>query len=66
MDGEHLDSLVELWKDYDPRATGFITYKDFVFLVYELPPPLGIKRSDFFTKIREKEEEENEVTVKPQ
>jgi hypothetical protein len=35
--------LIEKWSDYDKNATGWITPKDLVFLIYELPPPLGRK-----------------------
>lgn len=32
---------MNLWQDYDPYATGFINLKSLVFLLFELPPPLG-------------------------
>jgi hypothetical protein len=31
------------WSDYDPEGTGFITFEDLIFLLFELPPPLGFK-----------------------
>jgi len=37
--------LIDYWQEYDPDATGWITMQDLVFLLYELPQPLG-KRSN--------------------
>lgn len=42
--GDEIERLIEYWQDYDNDATGWITLMDLVFLLYELPPPLG-KRS---------------------
>lgn len=42
-----IDKLTEFndyWLEFDPDATKFISMRDLVFLLYELPPPLG-KRS---------------------
>ena len=36
-----MDELIDLWQDYDPNATGWISIKKLIFLLYELPPPLG-------------------------
>jgi hypothetical protein len=44
VQGDEIERLIELWQDYDNDATGYITMQDLVFLLYELPPPLG-KRS---------------------
>jgi len=33
--------LIQMWQDYDPKATGWIDPQDIAFLVYELPAPLG-------------------------
>lgn len=41
VQGEEIDELLNLWCDYDPSATGYISTKSLVFLLYELPPPLG-------------------------
>eukprot|EP00352_Strombidinopsis_acuminata_P000441 CAMPEP_0176348518 /NCGR_PEP_ID=MMETSP0126-20121128/7929_1 /TAXON_ID=141414 ORGANISM="Strombidinopsis acuminatum, Strain SPMC142" /NCGR_SAMPLE_ID=MMETSP0126 /ASSEMBLY_ACC=CAM_ASM_000229 /LENGTH=70 /DNA_ID=CAMNT_0017697357 /DNA_START=1236 /DNA_END=1448 /DNA_ORIENTATION=+ len=38
---EHFDTLLDLWGDYDPDATGWIKPQEIVFLLYELPAPLG-------------------------
>lgn len=45
VQGDEIEILTELWQDYDPAATGWISMKDLVFLLYELPAPLG-KRSN--------------------
>jgi hypothetical protein len=34
-----IEKLVELWKDYDEQATGWINTTDLAFYLYELPPP---------------------------
>jgi len=41
---EHYSQLIEKWADYDKDATGWITPKDLAFMIYELDPPLGLKR----------------------
>ena len=38
---EHVSILVEKWAEYDPKATGWISVTDLVFLLYELPEPMG-------------------------
>lgn len=38
--------LIDLWQEYDPQASGWITMTDLVFLLYQLPPPLGSKNLD--------------------
>mmetsp|Transcript_15907 Transcript_15907/g.24542 ORF Transcript_15907/g.24542 Transcript_15907/m.24542 type:complete len:113 (+) Transcript_15907:6851-7189(+) len=47
VQGDEIEQLIDRWQDYDPNATGWITMRDLVFLLYELPPPLG-KRSNRF------------------
>lgn len=47
VQGDEIEQLIDKWQDYDQMATGWITMKDLVFLLYELPPPLG-KRSEKF------------------
>ena len=39
--GENIELLIDLWMEYDHEATGWITMTDLVFLLYQLPPPLG-------------------------
>ena len=38
---DEINKLVELWSEYDPKATGWIDVTNLVFLLYELPKPLG-------------------------
>jgi hypothetical protein len=42
VSGDQIDILVEKWRDYDVNATGLISYREFLFLLYEVPPPLGL------------------------
>jgi hypothetical protein len=42
VSGDQIDFLIEKWKDYDYNASGLISYQDFLFLLYEVPPPLGL------------------------
>jgi hypothetical protein len=42
VSGDQIDFMVEKWKDYDTNASGLISYQDFLFLLYEVPPPLGL------------------------
>lgn len=42
VSGDQIDFLIEKWKDYDTNASGLISYQDFLFLLYEVPPPLGL------------------------
>jgi Ca2+-binding EF-hand superfamily protein len=41
VSGDELDQLISLWEEYDPNATGWISVENLVFLLYELPKPLG-------------------------
>ena len=41
VSGDQIDILIDRWKDYDKNASGLISYKDLIFLLYEVPPPLG-------------------------
>ena len=47
VQGDEIEALIDLWQDYDPYATGWITMNDLVFLLYELPPPLGKRINKF-------------------
>lgn len=42
--GSQVDQLIELWSDYDPKATGWLTVEGLAFLIFELPPPIGLGR----------------------
>jgi hypothetical protein len=52
VSAEMLDDLVDTWVDYDPEATGWISVKDLIFLVYDVREPLG-KRTLFETEVKE-------------
>jgi len=41
IEGDDVQTLVEAWKEYDPKANGWITVLDFICLIIELPPPFG-------------------------
>jgi hypothetical protein len=43
---EDIEFFIKLWADYDHKATGWIEVVDVVFLIYELPAPLG-KADDY-------------------
>jgi hypothetical protein len=38
---KQLNDFLELWSEYDPDATGWITVDEWMFLIYELPYPYG-------------------------
>jgi hypothetical protein len=40
---KHIDELLTKWSEYDPNGTGFISYQNMAFLLYELYPPIGLK-----------------------
>ena len=42
--GQDIDDFIELWKTYDPTASGYISVKNLIFLCKELPEPLGKKK----------------------
>ena len=42
--GSQIDELVDLWSEYDPKATGWISVESLAMLIYELPPPIGLGR----------------------
>ena len=42
-----IDEFLMKWSDYDPHGTGFISFEQFAFLIFDLPPPLGIKEDNF-------------------
>ena len=41
VQSDEIEAFIETWQYYDPLATGWITLKNFIFLLYELPPPMG-------------------------
>ena len=38
---DEINELIILWSEYDPKATGWIEVTDLVFMLFELPKPLG-------------------------
>ena len=44
-----MDDLIEKWSLYDPEGTGFLSPEDFVFLLYDMTPPLGMKEENVST-----------------
>ena len=47
--GDEIEDLINLWQDYDPSASGWISMNDLVFLLYELPSPMG-KRLNYLSQ----------------
>lgn len=46
---DQIEQLLDIWVEYDPKATGWISLQELIFLLYELPQPLG-KRGRRFDK----------------
>jgi hypothetical protein len=40
--GSQVDQLIEVWSEYDPKATGWLSVEHLAFLIFELPPPIGL------------------------
>jgi hypothetical protein len=38
---DEINELFIIWSEYDPKATGWIEVTDLIFLLFELPQPLG-------------------------
>lgn len=49
---EHFNELIELWVDYDHKATGWIDIKDLIFLIFQLSEPLG-RKTEYEQEIRD-------------
>lgn len=41
-----MQDFLTKWSEYDPTGSGFITFEDLIFLLNELPPPLGFKEDN--------------------
>ena len=41
VDSDQIAQFVEMWRDYDGEASGWISIENLIFLLCELPPPLG-------------------------
>jgi hypothetical protein len=61
VQGDDIECLIDLWQEYDPEGSGWITMTDLIFLLYQLPPPLGLKSLQFQI---EDPNEEKKNTVK--
>lgn len=38
-----MQDLLDKWAEIDPEGTGFMDFEDLIFLLFDLPPPLGFK-----------------------
>ena len=41
VQSDEIEVFLDYWQFYDPMASGWINLKSLVFLLYELPPPMG-------------------------
>lgn len=41
VSADDVNDFIELWKYYDPQAKGWIGAEQLIYLLVELPPPLG-------------------------
>ena len=41
VQSDQIDTLIDLWQEYDIQAEGWISIEDLVSLLYDLPSPLG-------------------------
>lgn len=41
VQGDEIEHLLDLWMEFDPNATGWISLPELIFLLHELRPPLG-------------------------
>ena len=39
--GDDVNSLIDAWMEFDPKATGWINILDFIELIITLPKPFG-------------------------
>lgn len=47
---QEIDDFLQIWEEYDPDATGFISPENYLFLIKELEPPLGLKDEEINTQ----------------
>lgn len=64
IQGDEIEMLIDYWQDYDHEATGWITMTDLVFLLYELPPPLGKRSSRINSNLAEETKEASKKTLR--
>ena len=43
---ENVDWFIDTWSDYDPNASGWISIDSYIFLIFELPKPIGLGREE--------------------
>ena len=46
VSSDDVDDFIQLWKYYDPDAKGWIGAESLVYLLVELPAPLGRKKEE--------------------
>ena len=62
VSGDQIDFLIEKWRDYDTNATGLISYRNFLFLIYEVPPPLGLGQFNSYSSSGKQDGEYGQAT----
>ena len=40
---EQLDQFLEKWAEYDPKGTGLVRPEEFLFIIHDLYPPVGLR-----------------------
>lgn len=43
INSKQIEELLDKWAEYDPQGTGILSAENYVFLIHDLPPPLGLK-----------------------
>ena len=46
--GDEIEFFIDLWQEFDPFASGWITIEELIFLLYGLPPPMGLPNRTYF------------------
>lgn len=46
VSSDDIDHFISLWKYYDPKASGWIGAEALIYLLIELPSPLGRKKEE--------------------
>lgn len=64
VEGEEIDLMIDLWQEYDHKATGWITTRQLVFFLYELKPPLGRRSAKMDMEAELAEENQQSKTRK--
>lgn len=41
LGAHHLDEFIRVWAEYDPNASGYITYQEMYDMLRNMDPPLG-------------------------